>query len=292
MPSTNVPDTSDESVPNVSRQRVADVRHSQPREPFAMAPRSILRDASISPLARLLYMILDDRAGASGSVRVSQATLAQDVGTSVRTIKRAIAELGTSGLIHTRVTGRSSYITLWNPSRTTAAQTVQDDLVGHQWPTRGDTSGPSTEKEGLRNKQATPAPVDELTVPDLLLPDPLEIESFLDALPAHLRPEPNSTVLKHLSAALDHGWTVLSLAAAIRKQITNPDARPGLTVRVLAQLSTQPATEHVDRPTPTPMTVAQLLNAARCDHGELIGRCALCRVEAAQTAATREAAAI
>jgi hypothetical protein len=38
---------------------------------------------------------------------------------------------------------------------------------------------------------------------------------------------------------------------------------------------------------PTPTPAAELLAAERCDHGEIIGRCALCRV-AAEAAADQD----
>jgi len=256
------------------------------REPFGMAPRSVLRDASLSPMARLVYMILDERAGAQGVVRVSQGTLSTDVGTSVRSIKRAVNELEVAGLIHSKITGRSSIISVRNPARSSAPVVPEVPLVapveperGHEWHLRGDIYGTSTEKEPLEKQASTTSSAydTEQAVTSEPLLDPFEVEAFLESLPVNLRPDHTSRLSKSLSEALSRGWTAVGIAEAIRKRITNPDARAGLTVKILGELAQQRASEHTVPETPTPTAWKDLAAAPRCDHGEVIGRCALCR---------------
>ena len=274
VPETTV-DLASASVRVVGQRKLSDAN----REPFGMAPRSILRDASLSPMARLVYMILDERAGREGVVRVSQSTLAEDVGTSVRTIKRAVNELEVAGLIHSKITGRSSVISVWNPARTAAPVARQEPLVGQQWHVRGDTSGTSTEKEVLEkqaSKHSSAYDTEQAVASEPLL-DPFEVEAFLESLPVNLRPDHTSRLSKSLSEALSRGWTAVSIAEAIRKRITNPDARAGLTMKILGELAQQRADEYTVSETPTPTAWKDLAAAARCDHGAILGACALCR---------------
>ncbi|MEI7747096.1 MAG: hypothetical protein WCJ28_06120 [Actinomycetota bacterium] len=93
----------------------------------------------------------------------------------------------------------------------------------------------------------------------------------------NLRPEHTSRLSKSLSEALSRGWTAVGIAEAIRKRITNPDARAGLAMKILGELAQQRASEHTVPETPTPTAWKDLAAAPRCDHGEVVGRCALCR---------------
>ena len=274
VPETTV-DLASASVRVVGQRKLSQAN----REPFGMAPRSILRDASLSPMARLVYMILDERIGAQDSQRVSQELLAQDVGTTTRTIRRAITELEAAGLVHTRRTGRTLMFFVRNPARSSAPVAPQESLIGHQCPDRLDISVQSTEKEVLEkqaSKHSSAYDTEQAVASEPLL-DPFEVEAFLESLPVNLRPDHTSRLSKSLSEALSRGWTAVSIAEAICKRITNPDARAGLTMKILGELAQQRADEYTVSETPTPTAWKDLAAAARCDHGAILGACALCR---------------
>lgn len=69
---------------------------------YGRGPRPLIRDASLSARARLLYVLLDDFAGMDGSSFPGQKRLAADLGYSVWSIQDALRELETAGWI-TRV---------------------------------------------------------------------------------------------------------------------------------------------------------------------------------------------
>jgi hypothetical protein len=74
--------------------------------------------------------------------------------------------------------------------------------------------------------------------------DPIEAQIFLDAIPAHRRPSLTPAASLALGEALAKGWTPKKLAEAINREVTNPHARAGMTVKALRELSQQPPTEH------------------------------------------------
>lgn len=85
---------------------------------YAVVPNAILREASLSLAARLLYGVLDGRRASGAWVRVGAETLAADLGTSVSTVSRAAKELEAAGWLERRRTGRTSAWRLANPIRT------------------------------------------------------------------------------------------------------------------------------------------------------------------------------
>lgn len=84
---------------------------------FAMPPVAVMRDATLSLQARMLYVLLDARQGQSGSVRVRIATLCQDTGASDKSVRRWLDELRDAGLVATQATGRSLAIYVSNQCR-------------------------------------------------------------------------------------------------------------------------------------------------------------------------------
>ena len=86
---------------------------------YAIAPNAVIRDGRLSPVARLLYVILDGRrAVKSRGIRVNVATLAADLGCSESSVRRAAVDLEAAGWLARRRTGRSSSWLLTNPVRT------------------------------------------------------------------------------------------------------------------------------------------------------------------------------
>lgn len=87
------------------------------REKFSIIPQDLFRKGFLSPLAVVIFLELDARIGQKGSYRIKQATLAESLGLSLNSVKRAIAELKAKGLLIVHITGRSSRYELINPSR-------------------------------------------------------------------------------------------------------------------------------------------------------------------------------
>lgn len=85
---------------------------------YAIAPVSVARNPRLSMTARALYVVLDGRSTTRGSVTCTQATLAYDLGRSVRTVARALDELRAEGLVGSRsLDGRALTYAVVNPAR-------------------------------------------------------------------------------------------------------------------------------------------------------------------------------
>jgi DNA-binding transcriptional MocR family regulator len=67
---------------------------------FAQVPDALIADTSVSHLAVRLWARLDRYAGKNGRAFPSRKTLAEDLGVSMSTITRALAELSTAGWVH------------------------------------------------------------------------------------------------------------------------------------------------------------------------------------------------
>ena len=91
---------------------------------YAKVPNSVLRDASLSVTARLLYSVLDGRRADRGQ-RVSLSVLAADLGVSESTVRRAAGELEGQGLLKRSRTGRTNSWRLTNPVRTAGNRIVE-----------------------------------------------------------------------------------------------------------------------------------------------------------------------
>lgn len=98
---------------------------------FGIVAKSVIRDAAISTTARLVYVELCTYADDDGYCFPSNETLAEDVGISLPTVKRCLAELADTGIIRRDdryVEGR----------QTTSVTQLLDAKVSH----RGITSDP------------------------------------------------------------------------------------------------------------------------------------------------------
>lgn len=240
--------------------------HREARAPYFMGPRAVLRDTSLSGPARLLFFDLDMRQGTAERVRVGREKLAEDLGFSVATIKRALAELVRAGLVVVTYTGRTSWYTVVNVSR----RGIGDIATAHQRANRKPRRVNSEPSDGSpvtrllsknslsKNKATTDPPGNsepERVAEPLAAaarseegknstPNPFHLLTFLGSLPEHLRPESTETVATAVGTALMGGWSALGLAAAVTDQIPNRNAGPGLAVKVLQQLCVQPPAEH------------------------------------------------
>lgn len=253
------------------------------RAPFAMPPHEVMRDPTLSVDAKVIWTLLDGHAGENYSTRVRQQTLAQEMGlgpSSLRRVKRAVAELVERGLLLVERTGRSNVYQVLNPSRMTHPERLRQRLehaekqqkrqtVSNPAPsdraavTLSDRAAvsPLHKKNPSKNKQSKEEPQrdrEPVAVAEVAAAagsamqknstaDPFAVETLLTALPDHLRPEPTANVAEALAAAVARGWTPEHLAAAIADQIPNPTAGPGLAVKILRDLSAQPPAEHLRR---------------------------------------------
>jgi len=115
---------------------------------WAQVPHSVARDSTLSPPARLLWVILEGRQGQHTHARVSLKVLAADMGASKSSVKRWLIELTQAGLLTIKHTGRTSMYT--------ALKQVER---AQQRPIRELTGEPSTEQETLRKKKAGQPPI-------------------------------------------------------------------------------------------------------------------------------------
>ena len=88
-----------------------------------------LLQAELLPTEKLVGMVLalhmDKR---TGKIRVRQETVAQECGVSVRTVRRAVAALVSSGVFTSTATGRSSVLPV--------LERVLEEWTGHRCPIR------------------------------------------------------------------------------------------------------------------------------------------------------------
>lgn len=261
---------------------------------YAQLPHAIARDPRLTRSARLLWAVLRGRQQSNKrGIRVKQSTLAEDLGVTERTVRRLVAELVSAGLLTVIQTGRSASYVVHNVSRASTQMPPQDASVGHECPTRQDIHVLAIEEEALSKKastlsrpsagrpQAAPAAASTTAAQELTdaipEPDPIQRQAFLDALPAHLRPADSPHVADALAQALHNGWTVPAIAAAIAQQVTNPNARPGMAVTALRDLSRRPAREYDSPSSQTPIPGRYDPTAPRCEHGAELGCCPFCR---------------
>lgn len=80
---------------------------------FVQIPTLVVRDATLSPSARLLYAVLLSYAWGEGRCFPSQETLAADLGTTDRTVRRAQDELLVKGLISIERRGQGKTNIAW-----------------------------------------------------------------------------------------------------------------------------------------------------------------------------------
>lgn len=209
---------------------------------YAVVPRSITTDADLTDAAFRLYVLLDQRQGASRRVRVGRSTLAADLGWSLSKVSRALVELLEAGLLEHSRTGRTSSYSLVNPERRT------DATRRHIRSVRAESSDVSdlTHLQSNKSLELTLETTTTVSRPDLApaVPDPLALELLLEKIPATLRPDPNRRVQAAAAAAFARGWTPDQLANQIAHSTRRSQAGPGLTVTLLEQYAAQPPTEY------------------------------------------------
>jgi hypothetical protein len=221
---------------------------------WAQVPHSVARDSTVSPAARLLWVILEGRQGQRAHARVGLRVLAADMGADSRSVKRWLVELTAAGLLSIKRTGRTNMYTV-----------LKQVEIGQQRPIRGDTCVPSTEQETLRKKKAGHIPAigterhaqRDTLEPAAALVHSLEIELFLNAAGQYFPQIPGATrkVAETLGALFGKGWGTQELIKELQRSITNPQAGAGLIVTELERLAATPRQEsYTATHTPTKAT--------------------------------------
>lgn len=115
------------------------------RRHFAQVPDSLVIDKRLSHVAVRVWVKLDKYAGANGEAFPSRQRLADDIGCSVASIKRALSELTDTGWI-TR-TRRSTMANIWDTVINDAPETAQpsDGTAGQDGRVTSEPSGRVTD---------------------------------------------------------------------------------------------------------------------------------------------------
>jgi len=232
-----------------------------------MVPRAVVTDSSLSITARLLFTVLDSRQGTNDYVRVGRQALADDLGVSLGSVKRALNELVEAGLIVREATGRTNSYTVVNLSRNGR---LEQSVKAHakaarkaQRPTPEPSDGSpvsrlQSKNSLIKNKASTTAPPKASEEPPAEVAvaaagdhekkqkpsvEPFLVERFLASLPDHLRPKETQAVADAVAVGAQRGWEPELLAARIVEEIPNRNAGPGLTVSLLRQFCQQPPAE-------------------------------------------------
>jgi len=95
---------------------------------YAQLPDDVLYDTTLSASARLLYAILDRRAGERGWFYDSQEDLASAAGLSVRTVRSALAQLIARGLVSTERHVPDRHVTTYLVAARIAGRSGKDCL--------------------------------------------------------------------------------------------------------------------------------------------------------------------
>lgn len=236
---------------------------------YSIVPHDVARDPSLSPIARLLYVLIDGHVGNKDGFQIKQETLAKELGVSVRTVRRYLKELEQAGWIHTRHTWRTALTRVENPAREAPKRTPVSA------PKRTPVSA-SYRSNLERNKTTTARPTikTEHTVQSApVVAEYLQMIKERTGVTIGL----NSTVHKHITAIAGQGITPETSALEIdaylsthKATITNP---AGFIVSVILPALAAGETEW--NATKTPRAPA---HPDECIHGSLkVYGCDKCR---------------
>jgi hypothetical protein len=98
---------------------------------WAAVPNWVVRDPDIDRTTKMVYLVLSSHAGARKVCWPSQTTIAETIGVSTRTVKRALSDLRTMGLLTVKV------------RRTPHGRRNDYHLHIHPFSGDGDTGGPT-----------------------------------------------------------------------------------------------------------------------------------------------------
>lgn len=261
---------------------------------YAIVPIHILRDPHLSDAAVRLYGALDGRLTEVNSQRIRQDTLAADLGWSVQKVKRTIKELMAVGLIEGARTSRSSRYKVKNTARRPVdnlESEVSLVIPQEKCSATGDTAEvslviPPQIINSLiikNNNIAAGQPLASASVGAEKKPKTADCLAAIKAATG-ITVDCNKTVIAKLGKIKALGITPADLGAlvaaylAVAGELTNPAGY--VAAHVLEQIA---AGNRPPKPTAAPkhLSPSEIANAQRCGHGEIVGRCAICRSNSA-----------
>jgi hypothetical protein len=236
---------------------------------FTPSPHSLSRDSSLSDSAYRTWVVIEGCQGGRSQIQLKRETIANRRGRSVSAIGRDVKELTGRGFLEVVRTRGASFYRVKHP-----------DLIekGQKRPTREVRNDPYIKQEVIRNKKAslennildplacfaettisprstTPRPMrkDNLQ-PAAAAFESLRIGLFLDQLDTQgiQKPEQNRKISEILTALFAAGWKETDLIKELKRRITNPNARKGLTVTELQSLANTP--KRLPHPAPAPIS--------------------------------------
>ena len=104
------------------------------RDNFVIIPHDVIRDLRLSPFSVRLYGAIDARQGQKHSQAVYRKLLAADLGVSVRTVSRGIAELVKYGYLEVQLRGWASRYYLKNTSRVRGSSQIRQGVMPNMAP--------------------------------------------------------------------------------------------------------------------------------------------------------------
>ena len=261
---------------------------------YAIVPIHILRDPHLSDAAVRLYCALDGRITEQDSQRLRQDTLAADLGWSRSKIQRNIRELTAAGLIEGARTSRSSRYKVKNTARRPVDNLESDasDLtpltecgIRSDAADRSDLTPPQIINSLIikDNNNAAGQPLASASVGAEKKPKTADCLAAIKAATG-ITVDSNKTVIAKLGKIKALGITPTDLGAlvaaylAVAGELTNPAGY--VAAHVLEQIA---AGNRPPKPTAAPkhLSPSEIANAQRCGHGEIVGRCAICRSSSA-----------
>ena len=256
---------------------------------YAKVPRSVLTDPRLSDRAVRLWALLDSHlVGKPYTIKV--ATLADEMGATVRSTERALSELVALGYVTRSRTRSVSVTAVNNPLRSAKSGKRSATDVGSDPTQVADTSRTTSLRTINNNRGAAPAPAHGSPAPTSPL-DPAAggyLETYLRAVRegAGVDIELNSKVRKSLQGIAAQGITPEQLRELVAgwPRISwsgEPIHRlggfiVGVVLPGIAQGQSAPTAAPAQQ-TPIPPTYQELLEHPVCEHGAEQGRCALCR---------------
>lgn len=116
---------------------------TQTRTRYALVPRDVYDDDTLSDAAVRLFCVLDGRVTGKGSQQIRQDTIAEQLRWSRRKVQRALGELVAAGYITTKATARSSRLAVHNPVRQSKKARTKPDRVVPSTGNQAGTTGTS-----------------------------------------------------------------------------------------------------------------------------------------------------
>ena len=254
------------------------------RDNFVIIPHEVIRDLRLSPFSVRLYGAIDARQGQKYSQAVYRKLLAADLGVSVRTVSRGIAELVKYGYLDVQLRGWASRYYLKNTSRVRGSSQIWQGVMPNMAPPQINNS--------LINNQNKSEPLQALAVAAVEgeLTNKTYTETALKVITAEtgVKVALNDKTLKACSRALKLGFDSphsygLEVAKhykseATKKTIKSPS---GFLVSVSMVAILEGETIQENKPTPIPprynSNQLETLCPTHGDKGFLINACPPCR---------------